>query len=336
VAEWLRAQGFAVRALHRSTSNTRHLSELGCELVEGEVGGGEVRGGDVGRGDLGDVAMGSLIEGCDALVHSAALLYSGLPWEEVRRRNVEGAARVFRAAAAAGVRRSVHLSTVAVYGAVQGLVDEGDHLEGSLDPHEFYARSKREAEDAVAVATDTSGMSVTLLRPSAVYGERDRLFTPRVISMLRRPVHPMPGGGRTPLPLIYAGNLAEAVGCALQGGAPPGVRVYNVAHDHAVTQRAFWGAMASELGVPFRPLTLPRHIVLGAAGVAEALGVRVPGAGELSLRRVARLALRPNPYRSERIRSELGWTPPVTLAEAIRRTARWFGEPDPPESEGER
>jgi len=332
VAEWLRDRGFAVRALHRPSSNTRYLRELGCELVEGEVG---AESGPRGSG-ADEVALACLVDGCDALVHSAAVLYSALSWNEVRRRNVEGSATVFRAAAAVGIRRAVHLSTVAVYGAVSGPVDECARFESSLGPREFYARSKREAEGAVAGAIEGSGMAVTLLRPSAVYGERDRLFTPKVLALLRRPIHPMPGGGRTSLPLIYAGNLAEAIGCALQRGAPPGVRAYNVADDHPVTQRALWAAMAGALGVPFRPLTLPGPIVLGAAGLAEILGVRVPGAGELSLRRVARLALRPNPYRSERIREELGWVPTVTLEEAIRRTAGWFARFDPPESGGER
>jgi len=332
VAAWLRGRGFAVRALHRSTSDTRYLRELGCELVQGEVGGDAGAEGTVAA----DVTMARLADGCDALVHSAAVLYSGLPWEEVRRRNVEGSMRIFQAAASAGIRSAVHLSTVAVYGAVSGPVQERDPLQGVLGRHEFYARSKREAEDAVVGASEGSGMAVTLLRPSAVYGERDRLFTPNLLRLLRRPIHPMPGGGRTSLPLIYAGNLADAVGCALKGGAPPGIRVYNVAEDHPVTQRMLWAAMAEAHGVPFRPLTLPGPIVFGAARLAEALGIRVPGAGELSLGRVARLALRPNPYRSERIREELGWTPPVPLEEAVRRTVRWFDDSDVPESGEER
>ena len=337
VAAWLRGRGFAVRALHRSTSDTRYLSDLGCELVPGELAGeASVAGtGAAGAAPVSADMLARHLDGCDALVHSAAVLYSGLPWEEVRRRNVEGSARIFSASATAGIRHAVHLSTVAVYGAVSGPVDERDPLQGALGPQEFYARSKREAEGAVAEAIANSGMAVTLLRPSAVYGERDRLFTPNLLRLLRRPIHPMPGGGRTSLPLIYAGNLADAIGCALQGSPPPGVRVYNVADDHPVTQRTLWEAMARALGVPFRPLTLPGPIVLGAARLAQALGVGVPGAGELSLQRVARLALRANPYRSERIREELGWTPPIPLAEAIRRTVRWFEDSNAPESGGQ-
>ncbi len=298
----------AVRALHRPGADLTHLEEVGCELVAGDLSEAPDR-------------LAARIEGCDAVVHSAALVYAPVPPGELHRVNVIGAGRVVEAAGVAGVSRAVHLSSVAVYGAGDRGRDRGG-----------YAHSKVEAEASVRAAAGLAGLELTILRPSAVYGERDRLFTPRVLRLLRRRLHPLLGGGRTPLPLVYAGNLAEAVRLALGRGdrvpgAPP-VRVYDVSGDHPVTQAELWGALARELGMPFRPVTVPAGVARAVARGVDALGIPLPGADELPARRLVELALSADPYGSERIRSELGWTPPISTREAVRRTARWFGRPD--------
>jgi nucleoside-diphosphate-sugar epimerase len=118
-------------------------------------------------------ALAEGMRGCDALVHAAALIYTDQSWPRVREVNVGGTEGVFRAAASAGIRRAVHLSSVAVYGDstdAEAGVDEDSPTDGSLRPKERYARSKREAERVVREVADGTGMSVAMLRASAIYG----------------------------------------------------------------------------------------------------------------------------------------------------------------------
>ncbi len=311
VAEALRRQGRPVRALHRGGSPLDHLRSVECELVELSLPGGEQ-------------ALREAMAGCSALVHAAALIYTDLPWPRVRAVNVQGTGNVFRAAASEGVATAVFLSSVAAYGDPYDMVDEDAPLDRPLRPWERYARSKREGERVVQEIATQTGMSVTVLRPCAIYGERDRLFTPKIATALRLPVHPMLGGGRTAMAAVYAGNVASAVLAGLGGGRPPGARAYNVAEDYGLSQRELYAGLAAELRIPFRPVSIPRSIVLGGAALGEALGGRIPGAEELPLRRAAHLAVRPNPYRSRRIREELGWAPTASCEEALRRTAEWI------------
>ncbi|MSR23232.1 MAG: NAD-dependent epimerase/dehydratase family protein [Gemmatimonadetes bacterium] len=311
VAEVLRREGHPVRAFHRRGSDVGHLRELGCELLEGALPAGEP-------------ALAAATRGCEAVVHAAALIYTDLSWPRVRAVNVEGSANVFRAAAAAGVRRAVFLSSVAAYGDPAPSVDERTPLDGRLHPWERYARSKREGERVISEIAGPAGMAVAVLRPSAIYGERDRLFTPKIASALRFPIHPMLGGGRTPMSAVYAGNVAAAVLAGLRGPLPVGTRAYNVADDYGLSQRELYSGLARELGVPFRPVSLPRVLVQMGASLGVALGMRIPGAEELPLRRAAHLAIHSNPYLSERIREELGWSPAVPSEEALRRTAAWI------------
>lgn len=321
VAERLRGAGVQVRALHRTSSDVRHLASLECELVVGDV-----------RDDPEELARA--MEGCDGLVHAASLVYVELPWPRVRAVNVDGTEGVFRAAGAAGIRRAVHLSSVAVYGLPEGEVDESFPSDRPLRPGERYARSKREAERVVVEASGDVDVEVAVLRPVALYGERDRLFSVRVARQLLRPIQLLLGSGRTPLPVLYAGNLAAAVEAALSRPLVPRLRVFNVGGDFPTSQRDLYRGLGEALGRRPVCVPIPGALVRGAARTAEAAGLGSPGMTEMSFRRAALLATRPNPFRSDRIRDELGWVPPIGLRDALFRTGRWLAEARPHEREG--
>lgn len=314
VATLLRSEGHPVRALHRANSVTGYLEGLECELVQGDL-----------QDPVDELARGMV--GCSGIVHCAAVIYSGGPWAQVHAVNVEGSDTVFRAAATAGIGRGVHLSSVAVYGgAFEGADEEFSLDRAPLHPREHYARSKREAEAVVSRRARESGMAVSILRPSVLYGERDRLFIPTVVRVLDWPCQILLGSGRTPIPAVYAGNLADAIVATLRSPLPEGARAFNLGGDHPLSQRHLYTELARVLGKRARLVPLPAALVVSFARIGEAFGLRVPGAEELSLRRAASLAVRPNPYRSTRLRAELGWTPPVSLATALERTGRWVLE----------
>ena len=314
VGALFREEGVPVRALHRPSSDVSFLEAIGCDLVEGDVRDGAE-------------ALAPAMAGCDALVHAASLVYADLPWARVRAVNVEGTEAVFRAGVAAGVRRGVHVSSVAVYGIPQGPeVDETHPVDHPLRPRERYARSKREAEEVVREAVRGSELEVAILRPPVIYGERDRHFVPRLIGHLERRIQVLLGSGRTPLPAVYAGNLATAVEAALTRPLAEPVRVFNASGDFPVSQRDLYVGLARALGKRVRFLPFPGALVRWAARAADALGLQVPGLEEVSFTRATLLATRPDPYRSDRLRSELDWEPPVEAPEAIRRTAQWFAQ----------
>lgn len=309
-ATLLRERGHPVRALHRAGSDTRYLRALGCELVQGDV-----------RDDPD--ALARAIEGSAAILHAAAMIYTGRSLDEVRGTNVGGTEHVLRAAARAGADRILHLSSVAVYGDPIGRPTETSPLDRRLGSRELYARSKREAEQRARELAVELGLSLTMVRAAALYGERDRLMTPKLAAAFRFPVQFLLGDGRATIPAVYAGNLADAAVRALATAGSRGTRVYDLGEDHPVTQRDIYEALARALGVRFRPVPLPRSLVLAGARAGDAIGIRIRGARELPLGRTARLALGPNPFGSATIRRELGWSPPFTLEQALDRTAGW-------------
>jgi nucleoside-diphosphate-sugar epimerase len=309
VAAALRGRGDEVVCLQRKGSDTSFLETLGCRIVEGNV-----------RDGVQSLSAGMV--DCDALIHAAALVYVGGPWPRLRAVNVDGTTKVLKAASEAGIPRVVHLSSVAVYGRREGPVDESVDLEATLQPSDLYARSKREAESAAHAVAEGGRLQLLIVRPAALYGERDRLLAPRLAKVVRLPVIPLLGTGRNALPVVYAGNAADAVVCILDRGRAGDV--YNVGMDHRLTQRELLEGMARALGRNPRFVNLPAGVVRELARLGEAIGLNLPGGGDLTVERFARLSLAENPYRTERLKHDLGWQPPFSHEEGLRRTAEWL------------
>lgn len=266
------------------------------------------------------------MEGCVGVVHAAAMMYGGKSLSAAEGVNVEGTRRVLEGAMDAGVKNAVHISSVTVYGEVSGPICEKDPLHGALRDEDFYARTKREAEETAFGLHGQCGLAVTVLRPSALYGERDRWLVPRLATQLKRGFVPLVGRGLTRFPAVYAGNAAQAVEQALLGRG--GGEAFNIAEDHPVTLRALFGGLARVLDLEPRFVRIPAAVARMSAGVGEVLGLGVPGARDLSLRRTVRLASDDNPYSSEKARTLLGWSPPFTVEEAMARTGAWIRERD--------
>ena len=309
LAERLRARGDEVVCLQRPESDTSFLADLGCTIVSGNV-----------REDPEHLREGML--GCHVLIHAAALVYVGGPWPRLRAVNVDGTSNVLKAAASAGINRVVHVSSVAVYGRRPGQVDEDAPLDAPLESAALYARSKREAETMARAAAEGGRLQLTILRPAALYGERDRLMSPRLAKLVRLPFIPLMGQGDNGLPVMYAGNAAHAIEGLIDAGLWG--RTYNLATDYRLTQRGLLEGLALALGRRPRFVNFPAGLVREAAKFGQQLGLNLPGAGDLTLERAARLSLEENPYSTERLRRDLGWTPPFTHDDGLARTATWL------------
>src|SRR5262249_10188753 len=118
------------------------------------------------RGDVTDRAsLQRAVEGCDLLFHCA---YGGHSLAEAAPIDVDGTRNVLLAAAEAGVRRVVHLSTMAVHGhRTPPVLTEDCPFDMQGDS---YGASKAEGELAAFELATQHGVEVVALRPTLVYG----------------------------------------------------------------------------------------------------------------------------------------------------------------------
>lgn len=305
VIEALVGGGEAVRALVRAPSRPA-VERLGAVAVPGDV--------------TDPAAWRRATDGARAIVHAAALVLRPAGWDAHVAVNVDATRQAVEAARAEGARL-VHVSTVAVYGGSAAYDLGGGHIAEDfpfrpIPPRDFYARSKRLAEELVRDEAQRGGLSAVAIRPNVIYGERDRLFTPKVVRALRLGVVPQIGAGRNHLACVYAGNVAAAIVAALDAPVA-GFRAYNVTADAEprLSQREFLDALAAALGLRIRRLAIPAF----PARLVLALL-----AGPQLARAALRFATDDNPYSAERARRELGWNPPFSTPTAVARTARWF------------
>jgi nucleoside-diphosphate-sugar epimerase len=314
VAAALVSRGDRVLALARSEAAAAELCAAGAEPV---------------RGELADLAvLERAVAESDAVVHAAAVIVRRAEWDLFHTANVAPTEAIAHLAARAGVRL-VHVSSVAVYGrrtvydGGPGTVTEDFGLERPLFSGDHYARSKREAEQALWRVARDNGLRAAALRPCVIYGEGDRTFASRVAGFLARGWAPLIGDGANPLAVVYAGNVAAAVLAALD--RPDATGPFNVANDGELSQRDFLERFARGLGVRLRLVSVPWTVAWRGARLADAaLRLLRPRRPMSLLKTAVHFLGRPNPFDSGRACRELDWRPVVPPQEAVERTGQWF------------
>jgi nucleoside-diphosphate-sugar epimerase len=312
IVDRLRDQAWNVRALVRSPN-----------------GALEARGVAVVRGDVLDAdSFARAAAGSDVIFHTAAAITPSGGWEAYRGLNIDGTRNAIDAAAAAGARL-LQLSSVAVYGptgryrGANGKTGEDSPL-GALPQGAYYARSKRESEQLVLDAHAGGRIWATAVRPTVIYGPRDRQFVPRVARLLQRGFAPLIGGGESTLAIVHAANVAGGAVLAATSDAAAG-RAYNLTNDFDVTVREFFTLGGEGLGRRVRMIPIPLAVANGAFGIIKRVGLVLSG-GRSSVLSTASLSMltKDNPFTSERARAELGWSPDVKPAQGIPEAFRWW------------
>ena len=237
------------------------------------------RGVEMRRADLLDRdALTEAFRGADALVSNAALFSVGnTDWDEHRRVNVRGTENVFQAARAAGVRRVVHISSIAVYrGRVRasGAQDEQAPMLGEEDLSRLnvYNVSKALSERRAWELARELHLHLTVLRPGPIFGAHDPNLTPILKRVFGFPLALTPT--HLQLPFVYAGDVAEAVARALNKSASVG-KAYNVAGDSDFSTRELaraWASAGGKLGPLQLPLPVPLSIRIDNSRAKRELG----------------------------------------------------------------
>ena len=158
------------------------------------------------------VVWAALVAGMDAVVHLAGIAHVGgnVPAATYDRVNHLATAELVRAAAAAGIRRFVFMSSTR---AQAGAASPKPLIEAAEPrPTDAYGRSKLAAEAAVRAA----GMPYTILRPALVYGPHPKGNVAALMRLAALPI-PLPFGAfANRRSLLALDNLIAAVRFALE------------------------------------------------------------------------------------------------------------------------
>jgi len=248
--------------------------------------------------------------GISAVVHCAARVHvmsdtAADPLEEFRCVNVQGTLNLARQAAAAGVRRFLFVSSIGVNGA--DTFQKPFTSEDSVVPHSPYAVSKYEAELSLQALAVETGMEVVIIRPPLVYGPGAPGNFGSLMRWLQRGV-PLPLGAiHNQRSLVALDNLVDLLVTCLTHPAAAN-QTFLVADGEDVSTTELLRRMGQALGRPARLIPVPvSWLKLAAAMVGKPdVAQRLCGSLQVDI---------------EKTRCLLGWTPPQSLDEGLKKAA---------------
>jgi dihydroflavonol-4-reductase len=162
VVRQLRERGDDVVCLVRSPEKAATLTALGAEVVSGDLSDGE--------------AMRRGMDGCDAVVHCAAMYKVGIPakqhpamWEA----NVAGTEKAMNAALEAKVPKIVYVSTCGIFGNTHRKVVDETYEHPGKEFTSYYEETKLEAHRIVNRMIAEQDLPAIIVQPGGVYGPDD-------------------------------------------------------------------------------------------------------------------------------------------------------------------
>ena len=301
------ANGFVGLAVLQRLNEIRGLQSVGSVRRAAGLTGTTV----VEVGDLTAQTDWSLtLAGADAVIHLAARVHVMQeteidPLPAFRAVNVNGTFNLARQAAAAGVKRFVFISSVKVNG--ESTPSGEAFTEADVpNPQDAYGQSKHEAEQCLRQVSADTGMEVVIIRPPLVYGPGVKANLAALMRVVQRG-WPLPlGAVHNRRSLVAMDNLVDFIFTCITNPLAAN-QTFFVSDGQDLSTTDLVRGMARAAGVTARLMPVPVWALQAGASLL--------GKGDTIQRLCGNLQV-----DISKARSLLGWDPPVSVDEGLRRT----------------
>jgi nucleoside-diphosphate-sugar epimerase len=259
--------------------------------------------------DVDEADWDALLAGVEAVIHLIARVHivsdrAENPLADNRRINTFGTLRIAESAARLGVKRFVFISTIKVNGETSA-PGRPFTADGAPVPEDAYGISKLEAEQGLFELGRRTNMEVAVVRPPLVYGPQVRANFLSLMKSVRRGV-PLPFGlTDNRRSLVGIDNFVDLIALLITHPRAPG-EVFLAADGRDVSTGELIRMLAAAMGRKARLLPVPVGLMRAAARLAgrKALANRILGSLQVDI---------------DKTRNLLGWSPPVSMEEGLRR-----------------
>ncbi|GAA4333338.1 NAD(P)-dependent oxidoreductase [Mucilaginibacter gynuensis] len=251
----------------------------------------------------------------DYIIHAAGVT-KARSQREYDLINAGNTANLAAAAADSGVKKLVLISSLAAVGplhSLDGIIKDNT----TPNPVTAYGRSKLAAEERLKVFKT---LNYTILRPTAVYGPRDKdifIFFKQVV----KGIEPYIGSKAQKLSFIYVTDLAKASIKALYAGNK---KTYIIADGNFYDKYALGDITKSVLNLRTYKFHLPVNFVKVIAGIAEKVSSLSNKASALNIEKLNELTAANWYCDIEEAKHDLGFTPHYDLHAGLTETLNWY------------
>ncbi|MCZ2120637.1 MAG: NAD-dependent epimerase/dehydratase family protein [Anaerolineales bacterium] len=308
------ALGFVGRAL---AERYRALGAGTCGLDVRADSALNIVAGDVSKPD----DWQSALNGCDLVIHTAAIVTNNVSREDAWRVNVLGTRRVLDAAIRAGVKRFVHISSLAAMRF--NTDDRADESAPILPTGNPYVDTKIASEHVVLAAHAKGEMTCTVIRPADIYGPGSRPWTIIPAQMIQKGLFLLPAHGQGIFRAIYIDDLVNGIMLAAEKDEGAG-QIFILGGEETITCETFFGHYYRMLGKG-SPRMMSSSSAIAIAEIGRILFQLLGKQTELG-RGAMEMLSKKNTVSNQKAHELLGWYPQVDLAEGMKRTEVWLRE----------
>ena len=293
-----------------------HYQAQGIPVVGVDLSG---NGEDIFQGDIGQPeTISQLLQDCDVVVHTAALVSNSIADADMWRVNVLATRNLIAAAEKHKVRRFVQISSIVAYGnSAVGELDEEQpvHADGGS-----YVLTKLASEHAVLAATANSPMELVIIRPGDVYGPGSRPWVILPIEAINKGQFMLPAKGQGFFRPIFISDLIRGIALAVSTKEAAG-EIFNLSCEGYMTTAEFFSHHYQWMNKR-GPLKVSTGLAMFAASAATKLAQMTGGVNEASTATIVQLCTKSwfSIAKAERV---LGWKPEVSFEDGMQQSKQW-------------
>ena len=307
------ANGFIGGTLMRYYQN-QGQDVIGVDLVGN---GADILEGDISQPDT----ISHLLNECDVIVHTAALVSNAMQDSDMWRVNVLATRNLITAAKEHKVRRFVQISSVVAYGnSAEGELDENQpvHADGGS-----YVLTKLASEHVVLSEQANDDIEIVILRPGDAYGPGSRPWIITPLEAIAKNQFMLPEKGEGFFRPIYIDDLVRGIAMATSHPDAAG-EIFNLSCEGYMLTKDYFAPHYEWLQKK-GPMLVSTKLALRISSIASTMANLMGNLNEASPSTVMQLSTK-SWFSIKKAEHILGWRPEVSFEEGMKTTHEWAKE----------
>lgn len=278
---------------------------------------------DIVRGDIRDKrAIKKAMKDVKIIYHLAARTIEPTRFTDFKSVNVEGTQNLLDECKNNRMEKFILFSSIAVFGLPAWRGDMVNLDETAPKRYaEQYGKSKWEAEKAVVRAHKEWNLPYAIVRPTSVYGPRDKRNLLELYQVIKKHLFFFIGNGRNKMDYVYIGDVVKAARLAQQSPKKSGD--YIIGGGRPITLNEVVAAVSESINEKVSNIYVPKNLSLALSYITYYGGKLINIRSPLFPSRVK--VMTSNCYFNiKKARSELGYEPKMSFRQGTMITGRWL------------